>query len=70
MQQVAEPSPNNVGKREAETDITLVQLAQAQMKCFDKLNDLFDKIEYKMCEANNATSNNNTDCWNGKEFGR
>lgn len=69
MQQVAEPSPNNVGKREAETDITLVQLAQAQMKCFDKLNDLFDKIEYKMCEANNATSNNNTDCWNGKEFG-
>ena len=69
MQQVATSSTSSVDKRDVETNVTLVQLAEAQMKCFDKLHDLFDNIDYKMCKANNATSNN-SNCWNGKEFGR
>ena len=52
-----------------ESNVTLVQLVQTQMKCFDKLYNLFDDIDSKMCEANNATSDNDN-CWNGKEFGR
>ena len=71
MEEVAASPTSSVSKREVETELTLVQLAQGQMKCFDKLHDLFNNIESKMCEANNATTNNNnSNCWNGKEFGR
>ena len=73
MQDVAESeSPtSSVSKREVESEVTLVQLVQGQMTCFDKLHNLFNNIESKMCEANNATTkNNNSNCWNGKEFGR
>lgn len=69
MQKVEETPTTSVGKREVKTKLTLVQLAKDQMKCFDRLHDLFGNIDAKMCEANNATSNN-SDCWNGREFGR
>lgn len=58
-----------VDKRQVDTELTLVQLAQDQMKCFDKLHDLFGNIDAEMCKANNATTDN-TNCWNGKELGR
>ena len=71
MEEVAESPTSSVSKREVETELTLVQLAQGQMTCFDKLRDLFNSIESKMCEANNAMpNNNNSNCWNGREFGR
>ena len=69
--QTTESPTSRVGKRQVETELTLVKLAQDQMICFDKLHDLFDNIDAKMCEANNATTSyNDTNCWNGKELGR